>query len=47
MVEVPPIGTLAGSDAHEIMGERGVLMVSAALQEATPFRLPSLNLAAT
>src|ERR1035437_669861 len=45
MVEVAPIGTLAGSDEHEITGGRASFTVKLALQEATPFLLPSLKLA--
>ena len=45
MVEVPPIATLAGSDEHEITGGRASFTVNLALQEATPFLLPSLKLA--
>jgi hypothetical protein len=44
MVEVPPIGTLAGSDKHEIMGGCGASTVSFALQVA-PVLLPLLKLA--
>src|SRR6202049_3744884 len=47
MVEVPPMGTLAGSDEHEIMGGRGSFTVNLAVQEATPCSLPSLMLAVT
>jgi hypothetical protein len=45
MVEVPPIGTLAGSDEHEITGGCDIFTMNLALQEAAPFWLPSLTLA--
>src|SRR4029077_8517180 len=47
MVEVPHMGTLAGSDEHEIMGGRGSFTVNLAVQEATPYSLPSLMLTVT
>jgi hypothetical protein len=39
------MGTLAGSDEHEIAGGRGAFTMNPALQEATPSLLPSLRLA--
>src|SRR5580658_2926138 len=47
MVEVPPIGTLAGSDEHEITGGCASFTVRLVLQEAMPVSLPSLKLTAT
>jgi hypothetical protein len=47
MVDVPPIGTLVGSDEHEITGGREVFTANLAVHEATPFGLPSVKLAVT
>ena len=47
MVEVPPSGTLAGSDEHEIMGGRGSFTVNLLLQETSPLGLPSRRRAVT
>jgi hypothetical protein len=47
IVDVPPIGTLAGSAEQEITGGRGSFTVNLALQVATPLALPSLKLAVT
>jgi hypothetical protein len=41
------MGTLAGSDAHEIMGGCGSFTVNLAVQDAVPVALPSLKLAVT
>jgi hypothetical protein len=41
------MGTLAGSDEQEITGGRGSFTVNLAVQEATPYSLPSLMLTVT
>src|ERR1700684_2495250 len=44
---MPPVLTVLGSDAHAISGERSCFTLNLALQEATPFLLPSLKFAFT
>jgi hypothetical protein len=47
ILAVPPVLTVLGSDAHAISGERSCFTLNLALQEATPFLLPSLKFAFT
>src|SRR4029077_6036208 len=47
MVDLPPVCTLVGFDEHEITGGRGCFTMNLAVQEATPFLVPSLKLAVT
>src|SRR5450631_3665169 len=44
---MPPVLTVPGSDEHAITGGRGCFTLNLAMQEATPFLLPSLKLAVT
>jgi hypothetical protein len=47
IVAVLPVLTVPGSDEHAISGARGCFTLNLAMQEATPFLLPSRKLALT